>query len=122
MQVRLYNIVKNLHEVCLGSLSIYYSFKMPVAYRRKREKIVIRDTVDPQHFKEIVVNQPYEKVEMGKFLYGVNRMIEAEIADLYHDTIKIRGKKQHEKDKRDCRQSESGTIVNLSNRYAKKRQ
>jgi hypothetical protein len=120
MQVRLYSIIKGLNEVCLGELAIYYSFKMPVAYRRKKT-LIVRD-MDPRHLKEIVSNRPYEKVEKGKFLYALNRMIEAEISDLHKDIIKIRGRKKHEQDKRDCRQSEPGAVVDFADRHAKKRQ
>jgi hypothetical protein len=81
MQIRLYNITKDLYEVVLGELSIFYSFKLPVGYRRKKT-FIVRE-MDPRHLKEVTVNHKFRKLEKKSFLKKLNELFDAEIEALY---------------------------------------
>jgi hypothetical protein len=79
-KLSLFNIVQDLHEVVFGELSIFYSFKMPVAYRRKKT-FIVRE-MDPRHLKEVTVTHKHRAVDKNRFIKGLNKAIDAEIVNM----------------------------------------
>jgi len=118
MQIRLYNLTKNIYEIVLGELSIWYSFKLPVACRRKKT-FIVRE-MDPRHLEEITVNHKFKKVESTVFIKRLNTMVDTEIKQLANKKKEIEGG-QHEV-KRDSGQGEPGAVVDLADWNEKKRQ
>jgi hypothetical protein len=72
MKINLYQITKNLNEITIGPMGVFFSYKMPVAFRYPTIGICVRDCIDPFHLREVVTNKKYKIFNNGTFFKKLN--------------------------------------------------
>ena len=72
MNIKLYQITQNLNEIVIGQMAVFYSYKMPVAFRYPTVGICVREPIDPSHLREIVTNKKYKIFNNGIFFKKLN--------------------------------------------------
>lgn len=53
--INFYRLDTNLHEICIGNMDIYFSFKTPIAYRTKEHGLKICEGKKSDHVRIITV-------------------------------------------------------------------
>ena len=53
--INFYRLDTNLHEICIGNMDIYFSFKIPIAYRTKQHDLRICGGKHKEHIRIITV-------------------------------------------------------------------
>ena len=87
--INFFRFSDNLHEICIRDLSIYYSFKMPVAYRINGE-LKIRKYISKRHFEIIVAGHEHVTVEKDVFDFNLRYIFKSTIYNLAEDFTKER--------------------------------
>jgi len=88
--INFFRFSDNLHEVCIRDLSIYYSFKMPVAYRINGD-LKIRQHMSKRHFEIIIAGrEQYVTVERDIFDFNLKHIFKSTIYNLAEDFTKER--------------------------------
>lgn len=95
-----YSLDSNLHQICLRDLSIYFSFKMPVAFRIKSHGLRIRKYIFPEDFRIITAGNTYLIMDQTNFDTSLKHIFKSTIYNLAEDYTKKRmGIEQEDKSK-----------------------
>ena len=98
--INFYLLGTNLYQVCIRDLSIYYSFKMPIAYRVKKDLKIRRGMNYMDHFYIITAGHTYVETDPNAFDFNLKHLFKQTIYNLAEDYTKDRMNiKQEEKHK-----------------------
>lgn len=64
--INFYRLDTNVHEICIGGMDIYYSFKNPVAYRTKEHGLRMCESNIAAHTRVITACNTKKAVLMDK--------------------------------------------------------
>lgn len=84
--IHFYTMTDSLSQLQLGDMAIYYSYKMPIAYRTKSHGLRIRkfghsEVVD-RDIEMITLNKIYISSDSEIFTYNLNDQMKREILSL----------------------------------------
>lgn len=88
--INFYCLEDNLYQVCIRDLSIYYSFKMPIAYRIKKDLRVRKGLLSPMHINIVTTGQYYVTTDAEVFDFNLKHIFKATIYNLAEDFTKER--------------------------------
>lgn len=83
--INFYCFTENCHQIRLGNLSIYFSFKVPIGYRIKQDLWISEHSWGPkteEHIKIITTGHKFVLVEKIRFNYKLEEQFRRTIWDL----------------------------------------
>jgi len=82
--INFYRLAENLHQVCIRDLSIYYSYKIPAAYRVGKD-LRVSESMVKQHFDIITAGHKYLLTNKTKFNFDLKYLFKSTIYNLAED-------------------------------------
>ncbi len=94
--INFYSLSDHLHQICLRDLSIYYSFKMPIAYRISGQGLRTRKNLRKVDLDIITAGHTYMIMHKRNFDANLKRLFKSTIYNLAEDYTKKRMKIEQE--------------------------
>ena len=113
--INFYSLSDNLHQILIRDLSIYYSFKMPVAYRNKDQGLRVRKGLIKIDFEIITAGHRYLIMHQKNFDSNLERNFKSAIYNLAADFTKERMKIPKDGESKPIYIGELNNVSKLSN-------
>jgi len=95
--INFFMLTENLNQVCIRDLSIYFSYKMPIAYRVKKDLRIRRGLHNEKHLDAITAGHYFVITDAEAFDFNLRHIFRSTIYNLAEDYTKERFKIPQEK-------------------------
>lgn len=84
-----YRLAENLHQLCIGDISIYYSYKIPVAYRIGKD-LKISESIVKEHMDILSAGHKPLIMDKNNFNFNLRYYFKSSIYNLAENFTKER--------------------------------